>query len=810
MTASEASSFFNRIEHQLEQERNTTVKDCTATDVYYAIAACLREEVNTDWQQTEHQRESNGNKEVCYLSMEFLIGRLIENQLINRGYLEAALAAIYSLGFTPEDVFEQEPDAALGNGGLGRLAACFLDSLASLRYPAKGFGIRYRYGLFQQRLIQGEQIELPDYWLKHPYPWEVRKVEEAISVRFGGVVHAKTHKDGGLDFELAGADEVLAVPYDVPITGFQNQFVNTLRLFSAEVPGPLGDPVQTEPTHYYHELDHEHAITQISGYLYPDDSSFEGKELRLKQQYFLVSASLQTMVQSFKDQNRKGWESFADRFAIQINDTHPALAIPELMRLLMDEERLSWEEAWRITTNTCAYTNHTTLQEALETWPETMIQALLPRLHMIIHEINERFCQGLWFDHPELREHIHELAIIEHDVVKMAHLAIVGSFSVNGVARLHTNILKQQEMKQFHTLFPNRFNNKTNGISHRRWLLQANPELSSLITEAIGPKWVQEPSALIHLLRYANDAPFLAQLDEVKHKNKRKLSSYIYHETGVRVEETSIFDVQIKRLHEYKRQLLNAFHIIHLYNELKDNPKLDLTPRTFLFGAKAAPSYYLAKEIIKLINAVASVVNNDPAVNGKLKVLFLENYNVSLAERMIPAADVSEQISTAGKEASGTGNMKMMMNGALTLGTLDGANVEIRDLVGKENMFLFGLRAEEVQAYYSNKEYSARDLYNTDSRVRRILDQLHEGSFAPEVLAFKDLYYNLLYHNDPYFVLKDFEPYLEAQENVERAYRDRTEWLQMCTTNIAHSGKFSSDRTIQEYASQLWKLKPQN
>ncbi|MBB5174736.1 glycogen/starch/alpha-glucan phosphorylase [Texcoconibacillus texcoconensis] len=801
-------TFFQLTKEKLENECQTTVDDCTASDVYYAIASIVKNDLIGDWSKTENETNNKSAKKVCYLSMEFLVGRLIENNLINRGVLNIAKETIQELGFEPEEVFMQEPDAALGNGGLGRLAACFLDSLASLRYPACGYGIRYRYGLFQQRIIQGEQIELPDYWLEQRYPWEERKFEEAVSVHFGGTVRTSTHEDGKLQFDYEHTDEVLAVPYDIPITGFDNEFVNTLRLYSAETPSPLGDPVTCEDVAYYHELGHEHDITQISGYLYPDDSSYEGKRLRLKQQYFLVSASLQNMLRSFKENSQRTLNEFHESFAIQINDTHPSLAIPELMRLLMDQERLSWDEAWKITTQTFAYTNHTTLQEALETWPKEMLESLLPRIYMIIDEINERFCQSLWFDYPELREKIPELAIIADDQVKMAHLALVGSFSVNGVARLHTNILKEQEMKTFYTLFPDRFNNKTNGITHRRWLLQINPSLSSLITDAIGPKWIHEPQALIQLLRYANDAPFLQQMDEVKRENKRLLSEYIYQETGMTVDENSIFDVHVKRLHEYKRQLLNVFHILHLYNELKENPQLDVTPRTFIFGAKAAPNYYLAKEIIKFINVVASIINNDPDVRDKLKVIFLENYNVSVAERIIPATDLSEQISTAGKEASGTGNMKMMMNGAVTIGTLDGANIEIRDLVGDENIFIFGLRAEEVQAYHNNGGYMARDLYNTDPRIKRILDQMHNGTFGREERAFKDLYYNLLYHNDPYFVLKDFDAYIETHELVERAYRNRGEWTQMNVANIAYSGKFSSDRTIQEYASQIWKLKP--
>ena len=569
------------------------------------------------------------------------------------------------------------------------------------------------------------------------------------------------------------------------------------------------DDSSDERSHYYHDLDHKHSIEQISGYLYPDDSKYEGKELRLKQQYFLVSSSIQNIIKDFKKNHQKSLKYLPEKVVIQVNDTHPTLAIPELMRILMDEEHFSWDNAWEVTTKVIAYTNHTTLSEALETWPKGMMEHLLPRIYMIIDEINERFCKGLWFDHQELREKIPELAIIADEQIHMARLAIVGSFSVNGVAQIHTDILKKKEMKNFYELFPDRFNNKTNGITHRRWLLQANPKLSGLITESIGPQWIQRPKQLISLLKYSKDPSFLEKFHQVKHENKQILANLIHERTGILVDDQSIFDVQIKRLHEYKRQLLNIFHIIYLYNELKENPNLDMIPRTFIFGAKAAPSYHLAKEVIKLINKVASIVNHDAGIQGKLKVVFLENYNVSLAEKIIPAADVSEQISTASKEASGTGNMKMMMNGALTIGTLDGANVEIKEAVGNENIFIFGLTADEVLNYYQHGGYNAMDIYNTDDRISRILDQLNHGEFGSHEIEFKDIYYNILSQNDPYFVLKDFEPYLETQELVEQTYRDKLSWLHKSVTNVAHSGKFSSDRTIQDYATEIWKLKKQ-
>ncbi|WP_068677418.1 glycogen/starch/alpha-glucan phosphorylase [Oceanobacillus sp. Castelsardo] len=795
-----------RLKKKLITEKGVEVSTASNKDVYYALSSIVNDEIMPNWFETTKRYQENNSKQVYYLSMEFLIGRLLESNLLNCGMLDIAKETLEDLGFNSEHVFAEERDAGLGNGGLGRLAACFLDSLASLHYPGHGFGIRYRYGLFEQRIIHGNQVELPDYWLKDSYPWETRKEEEAFVIQFHGKVHMFKRNDGSLEFKYENTDKVLAVPYDIPVVGYQNEVVNTLRLWSAE-PVAYKESEQEENSEFYHDLDHQHSIEQISGFLYPDDSNYEGKELRLKQQYFLVSSSIQNIIRSFKKNYRLPISRLPEKVVIQINDTHPSLAVPELMRILMDEERLDWDTAWEITIHVLAYTNHTTLSEALETWPEEMIQDLLPRIYMIVDEINERFCQSIWFDHEELRDKIPDLAVIAHGRVHMARLAIVGSFSVNGVARIHTEILKKQEMKDFYTLFPNKFNNKTNGITHRRWLLQVNPKLSDVISEAIGTQWIKRPKQLISLLKYSNDKALLEKFDQVKHENKRILANYIHEQTGILVDDQSIFDVQIKRLHEYKRQLLNIFHVIYLYNELKANPNQDVTPRTFIFGAKAAPSYHLAKEIIKLINTVASIVNYDKDIKDKLKVIFLENYNVSLAEKIIPAADISEQISTASKEASGTGNMKMMMNGAITLGTMDGANIEIYDLVGDQNIFIFGLNSDEVLDYYQNGGYNARDIYNTDDRIKLILDQLNQGEFGIHNIEFKDIFYNILYHNDPYFVLKDFEPYLEAHELAERAYRNRTTWMNMSVTNIAYSGKFSSDQTIREYATDIWKIK---
>ena len=796
--------FKERIISKLQTDNRKEVADATGKDIYYVIASIVNEEILPHWQLTQKRYIEKSCKQVYYLSMEFLVGSLLESNLLNCGMLEQSNEALKQLGFDPDTIYAQEHDAGLGNGGLGRLAACFLDSLASLKYPGHGFGIRYRYGLFEQRIIHGNQIELPDYWLKDQYAWETRKEDEAICIHYHGNVHMFQRNDGNIEFKHENTDKVMAIPYDIPIVGYKNEVINTLRLWSAESVGQDRDD-----SHYYHDLDHKHSIEQISGYLYPDDSKYEGKELRLKQQYFLVSSSIQNIIKDFKKNHQKSLKYLPEKVVIQVNDTHPTLAIPELMRILMDEEHFSWDSAWEVTTKVIAYTNHTTLSEALETWPKGMMEHLLPRIYMIIDEINERFCKGLWFDHQELREKIPELAIIADEQIHMARLAIVGSFSVNGVAQIHTDILKKKEMKNFYELFPDRFNNKTNGITHRRWLLQANPKLSGLITESIGPQWIQRPKQLISLLKYSKDASFLEKFHQVKHENKQILANLIHERTGILVDDQSIFDVQIKRLHEYKRQLLNIFHIIYLYNELKENPNLDMIPRTFIFGAKAAPSYHLAKEVIKLINKVASIVNHDAGIQGKLKVVFLENYNVSLAEKIIPAADISEQISTASKEASGTGNMKMMMNGALTIGTLDGANVEIKEAVGNENIFIFGLTADEVLNYYQHGGYNATDIYNTDDRVSRILDQLNHGEFGSHEIEFKDIYYNILSQNDPYFVLKDFEPYLETQELVEQTYRDKLSWLHKSVTNVAHSGKFSSDRTIQDYATEIWKLKKQ-
>ncbi|WP_096201547.1 glycogen/starch/alpha-glucan phosphorylase [Bacillus sp. FJAT-45350] len=792
---------------KLETSFGKTLQSASPMEIYQTIGSLVKEKINRNWLDTNEQYHNNQEKQVYYFSMEFLLGRLTESNLLNTGTLTICKEGLEDLGINVEEVFAQEHDAGLGNGGLGRLAACFLDSMASLSLPGHGCGIRYKYGLFQQKMIDGYQVELPDYWLKEEYVWEVRRSDKAVKVQFGGRVEMEDTGDKLL-FHQRDCETVIAVPYDVPIVGYKNKTVNTLRLWSAESTSNDFN-FHTSNRHDYHNyLDYKRSIETISEFLYPDDSYFEGKLLRLKQQYFLVSAGLQSVIRTFKEKYNCSLTCLPEKVAIQINDTHPSLIVPELMRILVDEEGFDWDEAWNITTETLAYTNHTTLSEALEKWPVHMVQSLLPRIYMIIEEINERFCRSLWDKYPELRDNIAELAIIAYDQVHMAHLAIVGSHSVNGVAKIHTDILKKKEMKKFYHIYPDKFNNKTNGITHRRWLLNANPKLASIVSNAIGERWIQQPKELIDLIKYTSDSSFQEKVAQVKKENKIELASLINAQCGIKVDEHSIFDVQIKRLHGYKRQLLNIFHIIHMYNVIKENPNLDITPRTFIFGAKAAPSYHFAKKVIKLILTTANIVNNDPSINNKIKIVFLENYSVSLAEKIIPAADVSEQISTASKEASGTGNMKLMMNGALTLGTLDGANVEIKDMVGNDNIFIFGLTSDEVLHYQQHGGYRARDIYNSDNRVRTVLDQLVNGFFSKDEVEFKDIFYTILSNNDEYFVLKDFDSYAESQVIVDQNYRNPSQWLKKSITNIAHSGKFSSDRTISEYASEIWGIRP--
>jgi starch phosphorylase len=802
---SSKESFKRQFVNKLESMLGKTVDEASDMDKYKALGAMICEYINKNWIATNTSYLEKQEKQMYYFSMEFLLGKLLESNLINLGVRDMCEEALHELGIELASLEAQEPDAGLGNGGLGRLAACFLDSLASLHLPGHGCGIRYQYGLFEQKIVDGYQVELPEYWLKEGNVWEIRRSDLAVEVRFGGEVQF-AENDGHWIFSHEKYEPVLAVPYDVPVIGYKNKTVNTLRLWSAESTIRDFDFQTLNKRDYHKVLDYKRSVESISEFLYPDDSFHEGKVLRLKQQYFFVSAGLQSVVRSYK-KTQQSLKNFHHKVAIHINDTHPVLAIPELMRILMDEEGMGWEEAWHITVNTISYTNHTTLSEALEKWPIDIFQPLLPRIYMIVHEMNERFCRELWEKYPGEWDLIHRMAIIADGQVKMAHLAVVGSHSVNGVAKIHTDILKTREMKLFYDMYPHKFNNKTNGITHRRWLMKANPALADAITEAIGDKWITDPSQLIALKGMAQDVGFKEKLWAIKQENKTKLARFIEEKTGIVVDPESIFDVQVKRLHAYKRQILNVLHIMDLYNRLKANPDLPIMPRTFIFGAKAAPGYQLAKSVIKLINTIALVINQDTTIQNKLKVVFLENYRVSLAEKIIPATDVSEQISTASKEASGTGNMKFMMNGAITIGTLDGANVEMHEAVGDANMFIFGLRADEVLAYYANGKYRAKDVYHSDLRVRTVLNQLVNGFFGTNHPQFHDIYYSLL-RNDEFFVLKDFASYAQAQQQIDRAFGDRARWMEMSLLNIAHSGRFSSDRTIAEYADEIWEVDP--
>ncbi|UYZ21190.1 glycogen/starch/alpha-glucan phosphorylase [Mesobacillus jeotgali] len=792
---SSVPQFKNAFLKKLEMMFGTSFEESTSREQFQTLGHMIREHVSSDWIKTNELYRAGAKKQVYYLSIEFLLGRLLRHNLINLGVEKVVSEGLGELGIELDQLEEIEADAGLGNGGLGRLAACFLDSLASLDLPGHGCGIRYKHGLFEQKIVDGYQVELPEQWLRHGHVWEIRKTDDAVEVPFWGEIESRM-ENGRLVFRHLNAETIMAVPYDLPVIGYETQTVNTLRLWNAE---PSRFPANADIFKYKKDTE------SVSEFLYPDDTHDEGKILRLKQQYFLVAASLKAIVKSFKKKNKSLLE-FHDYVSIHINDTHPAIAVPELMRILMDEEGLGWEDAWDITVQTLSYTNHTTLAEALERWPIRIFKPLLPRIFMIVEEINERFCKQVWDQYPGDWARVESMAIIAHDEVRMAPLAIVGSHSVNGVAQLHTDILKNREMNLFYQFYPDRFNNKTNGITHRRWLLKANPGLSGLITDAIGSDWVSSPQKLEELMRFKDDSVFLERLHGIKLANKERLAKRILDKTGIQVDTESIFDVQVKRLHAYKRQLLNVLHIMHLYNALKKDPEALLYPRTFIFGAKASPGYYFAKKVIKLINCVADKVNNDPATNGKLKVVFLENYRVSLAEEIFPAADISEQISTASKEASGTGNMKFMMNGAMTLGTLDGANVEITDLVGRENIFLFGLTAEEVLDYQTNGGYHSLEYYHHDERIRGVVDQLVNGFFPDTENHFNEIYDTLLGHNDQYFVLRDFASYAEAHQDVSRSYLDRNAWLQKSLVNIAKSGYFSSDRTIMEYADQIWKV----
>ena len=787
-----------------------TIEEATQEQIFQAVSYTVKDVIIDNWLETQKAYDEQDPKIVYYMSMEFLMGRALGNNLINLcGYGEVK-EALEELGFDLNCIEDQEPDPALGNGGLGRLAACFLDSLATLNYAAYGCGIRYHYGMFKQQIKDGYQIEVPDNWLKNGYPFELRRPEYAKEVHFGGYVRAEYDAEkGATRFIHEGYQAVKAIPYDMPITGYDNDVVNTLRIWDAE---PIVDFEldSFDKGDYKKAVEQENLARNIVEVLYPNDNHYAGKELRLKQQYFFVSASLQEAIAKYKKKHDDIHKLY-EKVTFQMNDTHPTVAVAELMRILMDEEGLGWDEAWEITTKSVAYTNHTIMSEALEKWPIELFSRLLPRVYQIIEEINRRFIAEIQAKYPGNYEKIKKMAIIYDGQVKMAHLAIAAGYSVNGVARLHTEILKNQELKDFYEMMPEKFNNKTNGITQRRFLLHANPLLADWITEHIGPDWVTDLPQLKKLAVYADDEKALQEFMNIKFKNKERLAKYILEHNGVEVDPHSIFDVQVKRLHEYKRQLLNILHVIYLYNQIKMHPEMEFYPRTFIFGAKASAGYATAKKIIKLINSVADVVNNDASINGKIKVVFIENYRVSNAEWIFAAADVSEQISTASKEASGTGNMKFMLNGAPTLGTMDGANVEIVEEVGAENAFIFGLSSDEVINYENNGGYDPNVIYNTDEEIRQVLMQLINGTFSNDTELFRDLYDSLLNTKntdraDRYFILADFRSYADAQKRVEAAYKDEKGWAKKALLNTAHSGKFTSDRTIQEYVDDIWHL----
>ena len=774
----------------------------TNLNKYETLGSLIRDYVSRMWIETNKRYNREKEKQVYYFSMEFLLGRLLGNSLLNLGIRDVCKKALKELGVDLEELENFEQDQGLGNGGLGRLAACFLDSMASLKIPGNGCGIRYKYGFFEQKIIEGSQVESPDKWLREGNVWEIKKTDKAEVVKFGGEI--KTEYIGGrLTFTHINYEPVLAVPYDTPIVGFENEVINTLRLWSAEPVVNEFDFSSFSRGEFLKAIEYKNSVEAISQVLYPDDSFYEGKILRLKQQYFFVSAGIQSIIRHYK-KHLGDLCLLNEKIAIHINDTHPTLAIPELMRILLDEEGLSWEDAWRITTNSVSYTNHTILQEALEKWPIDLFKKLLPRIFMIVEEINERFTRELWSKYEGQWDKISQMAIVGDGYVRMAHLAIVGSHSVNGVAKLHTEILKNQQMSDFYYMYPRKFNNKTNGITHRRWLIKANPKLTSLLNETIGESWIKHPTDMEKFERFKNDGFVKESLFKIKNENKQKLAKIIKDNQGIVVDTNSIFDVQVKRIHAYKRQTLNALRIMDLYNKLLENPSLDIAPRTFIFAGKAAPAYYLAKKTIELITALADKINNDPRVSDKMKIVFMENYRVSLAEDIIPATELSEQISTTTKEASGTSNMKFMMNGAITIATLDGANVEIRDEVGDDNIVIFGLTEREVLEYYRHGKYSAWDTRNGDERLIKITDQLVNGFYHDEKDRFRIIYENLLNYNDEFFVLKDFASYIEAQEKVDKLYKNKEKWQEMSCVNIAHSGIFSSDRTIKEYATGIW------
>ena len=803
-------AFIEDVKENVKNLYRKTLDEASQQEIFQAVSYTVKDVIIDDWLATQKAFDKQDPKMVYYMSMEFLMGRALGNNMINLKMYKEVKEALEEIGLNLDEIEDQEPDPALGNGGLGRLAACFMESLATLGYAAYGCGIRYRYGMFKQKIKDGFQVEVPDNWLKNGYPFELRRPEYSYEVKFGGYVRAEVTEEGKTRFVQENYQSVLAVPYDMPIVGYGNHVVDTLMIWDAE-PMECFELDSFDKGDYHKAVEQENLARNLVEVLYPNDNHIAGKELRLKQQYFFVSASVQRALARYK-KHHDDIHKLPEKVTFQLNDTHPTVAVAELMRILLDEEGLSWDEAWEITTKTCAYTNHTIMAEALEKWPIEIFSRLLPRIYQIVEEINRRFILQIQAEFPGDNGKVARMAIVYDGQVKMAHLAIAAGYSVNGVAKLHTEILKNEQLHDFYELFPQKFNNKTNGITQRRFLMHGDPLLADWVSEHIGNDWITNLAHIEKMAIYATDKKAQQEFMNIKYQNKLRLAKYIKEHNGIEVDPRSIFDVQVKRLHEYKRQLLNILHVMYLYNELKEHPDMDFYPRTFIFGAKAAAGYKNAKLTIKLINNVADVINNDRSINGKIKVVFIEDYRVSIAEWIFAAADVSEQISTASKEASGTGNMKFMLNGALTLGTMDGANVEIVEEVGKENAFIFGMSSDEVIAHERNRDYDPMQIFNSDQDIRKVLMQLINGFYSPnDPELFRDLYNSLLNTQctqfaDTYFILKDFRSYADAQKRVMEAYKDEEGWAKSAILNIAHAGKFSSDRTIQEYVDDIWHL----
>ena len=803
-------SFIKAVSEHIKVMYRKTLEEASQQEIYQAVAHITQDVIMDQWLATQRVIEKDDPKIVYYMSMEFLMGRALGNNLINLSVYKEVKEALEEIGLDINAIEDQEPDPALGNGGLGRLAACFMDSLATLGYPAYGCGIRYRYGMFKQQIIDGFQVEVPDNWLKDGYPFEFRRPEYNYEIKFGGHVEQSVDENGELQFEHVDYQSVIAIPYDMPIVGYNNNVVDSLIIWDAE-PKNGFNLESFDVGDYDKAVEQENLARNLVEVLYPNDNHVKGKELRLKQQYFFVSASIQRALERFK-KHHDDIHLLPEKVVFQMNDTHPTVAVAELMRILVDEEKLSWDEAWEITTHCVAYTNHTIMAEALEKWPIEIFQRLLPRVYQIVDEINRRFVDDIMNKYPGNDEKIRKMAILYDGQVKMANLAMAAGFSINGVAKLHTDILMHQELKDFYEMFPEKFNNKTNGITQRRFLAHGNPLLAEWVTKKVGKDWITDLPQLEKLTKYAGDSAAQKEFREIKYQNKVRLAQYIKKHNGIDVDPTSIFDVQVKRLHEYKRQLMNVLHIMYVYNQLKDNPDMDFYPTTFIFGAKAAAGYRTAKSTIKLINSVADVINNDASIKGKIKVVFIEDYKVSIAELIFAAADVSEQISTASKEASGTGNMKFMLNGALTIGTMDGANVEMYDEVGADNIFIFGMSSDEVIAHEQRHDYNPMDLYNNDGDIRRVLNQLVDGTYSPnDHELFRDLYNALLNPKpgdvaDRYFILADFRSYSDVQRKINSFYNNKEAWTRCAMLNVAHVGKFSSDRTIQQYVDDIWHL----